>query len=119
MHRTHAMFCTAQTARRACMRVCMCVCARPRALTGCCHHQLQGSESLHKRKSVWTQEEDALLRDAYMRVSAEYEDPIPWLHVAQLVPTRTSKQVCVCTVPCAQCGRGAHPQARFLGTSHV
>lgn len=81
------------------MRVCMCVCARPRALTGCCHHQLQGSESLHKRKSVWTQEEDALLRDAYMRVSAEYEDPIPWLHVAQLVPTRTSKQVCVC-VPC-------------------
>jgi len=44
------------------------------------------------RKVPWSPEEDASLRDAYMRVSAENPEPVRWSTIARLVPSRTSKQ---------------------------
>lgn len=41
---------------------------------------------------MWTEEEDQLLRDAYMRVSAESDEPLLWNTIAAHVPGRTGKQ---------------------------
>jgi hypothetical protein len=55
--------------------------------------QLQGHAALHHAKNPWTEKEDALLRDAYVRVTAEsMKDVVPWHKIAELVPTRTGKQ---------------------------
>ena len=36
--------------------------------------------------------EDAVLRDAYMRVAADFSEPVPWNKVSELCQTRTAKQ---------------------------
>ena len=54
---------------------------------------MQGHSALHVPKARWSEAEDALLRDAYMRVTAEFgEEPISWNRIAELVPARTAKQ---------------------------
>lgn len=52
----------------------------------------RGPESLHNPKNAWLPAEDALLRDAYMRISTEHDEPLPWNEVALLVPGRSGKQ---------------------------
>jgi hypothetical protein len=44
------------------------------------------------KKHPWLSAEDALLRDAFMRVSSSHAEPLPWGRVAEHVPTRTAKQ---------------------------
>lgn len=51
-----------------------------------------GHDSLRHFKHPWTAAEDALLRDAYMRIAATQPEPIPWSRIAELVPDRTGKQ---------------------------
>lgn len=52
----------------------------------------RGPDSLHNRKKAWTQQEDDLLRDAYMRVAQAATDVVPWRTIAEMVRTRTGKQ---------------------------